>query len=63
MPLMTTDEIAAWLQLQPETIREMARTGRIPAIKLGRVWRFNRDAIGSWIEQQTLIQTDEEQKG
>ena len=37
MQLMTVDEIATLLQLQPETIREMARNERIPAIKLGRV--------------------------
>ena len=50
--LMTVAEIAALLQLKPETIREMVRRGQIPAIKVGRVWRFDQDAVRRWIEQQ-----------
>ena len=44
-PLWTVDEVAGYLQLQPETIRSMARRGDIPAIKLGKVWRFDKYAI------------------
>jgi excisionase family DNA binding protein len=44
-PLWTVDEVASYLKLQPETIRSMARRGELPAIKLGKVWRFNKIAI------------------
>ena len=44
-PLWTVDDMAGYLQLQPETIRSMARRGELPAIKLGKVWRFRKTAI------------------
>ena len=43
--LWTVEDLAEYLQLQPETIRSMARRGELPAIKLGKVWRFQRSAI------------------
>lgn len=44
-PLWTVEEVAGYLKLQPETIRSMARRGELPAIKLGKVWRFKQTAI------------------
>ncbi len=44
-PLWTVDEVASYLKLQPETVRSMARRGELPAIKLGKVWRFQKNAI------------------
>jgi excisionase family DNA binding protein len=44
-PLWTVDEVASYLKLQPETVRSMARRGELPAIKLGKVWRFQKTAI------------------
>ncbi len=39
-PLWTVQEVAAYLRLKEETVRIMARADRIPALKVGRVWRF-----------------------
>jgi excisionase family DNA binding protein len=44
-PLWTVEDVAAYLQLQPETIRSMARRGELPALKIGKVWRFQKQAI------------------
>jgi excisionase family DNA binding protein len=43
--LWTVEDLAEYLKLKPETIRSMARRGELPAIKLGKVWRFQRTAI------------------
>ena len=48
--LLTVDEVAKILRLKPETIRSMARRGDLPAIKLGRVWRFRRSSITQLLE-------------
>jgi excisionase family DNA binding protein len=56
-PLWTVEDVADYLQLQPETIRSMARRGELPAIKLGKVWRFQRNAIHSMILSQDLTNT------
>ncbi len=44
-PLWTVEEVATYLKLQPETIRSMARRGELPAVKIGKVWRFHKQAI------------------
>lgn len=49
-PLLTVDEVAKILRLKPETIRSMARRGDLPAIKLGRVWRFRSSSITQMLE-------------
>lgn len=47
--LQTVAEVAHRLRLQPETVREMARLGRLPAHKVGRVWRFEAAEIDRWL--------------
>ena len=52
-PLMTIEQVAQFLQLQPETVRTMARQGRIPALRVGRLWRFDRKQIEIWLAAQS----------
>lgn len=47
--IMTTKEIAEYLKLHEITICKHAGEGRIPAIRIGRVWRFDKEAIDKWI--------------
>ena len=47
--LWTVEELAEYLKLKPETIRSMARRGELPAIKLGKVWRFQKTAINEML--------------
>ena len=47
--IMTTKEISRYLKLHQITICKYAAEGKIPAIRIGRVWRFNKDVIDDWI--------------
>jgi len=47
--LWTTDEAAEYLGWVPEYVRQVARAGRIPALKLGREWRFVPDRLVEWV--------------
>jgi excisionase family DNA binding protein len=38
--LLTVEEAALFLRLKPGTVRKMARQHRLPALKVGRGWRF-----------------------
>jgi len=49
--IMTTKEMAAYLKLHEITICKYAGEGVIPAIRIGRVWRFDKDEIDRWIAQ------------
>jgi excisionase family DNA binding protein len=46
---MTTKEMAAYLKLHEITICKYAAEGVIPAIRIGRVWRFDKEEIDNWI--------------
>jgi len=49
--IMTTKELAKYLKLHEITICKYAAEGRIPAVRIGRVWRYDKDAIDKWIEE------------
>jgi excisionase family DNA binding protein len=47
--IMTTKEMSEYLRLHEITICKYASEGRIPAVRIGRVWRFDKDVIDEWI--------------
>ena len=47
--IMTTKELAKYLKLHEITICKYAAEGKIPAIRIGRIWRFDKEAIDRWI--------------
>ena len=46
----TVDEVAAFLKLNPYTIRRLVRQGKIPAFKIGGQWRFRKEEIDRFIK-------------
>jgi excisionase family DNA binding protein len=49
---LTTEQLAEHLQLRPDTIRQWARDGKIPRLKLsGKVIRFNVDEVDKALSQ------------
>ena len=49
--IMTTRELAEYLRLHEITICKHAAEGNIPAVRVGRVWRFDKEAIDKWISE------------
>ncbi len=49
--LLTVKQVAQYLQLKESTIYSWAQDGKIPAIKIGRTWRFRRADLDDWLEQ------------
>jgi len=45
-------EAAGFLKAHVETIRRLARRGEIPAFKVGKDWRFHKEALRRWSEGQ-----------
>ena len=48
--LLTTQEVAEFLGKSPWWIRENIGPLGIPAIKVGRQWRFDEDDVESWLD-------------
>ena len=42
-PLLSTSAVAKWLGVSARTICFWAECGEIPAIKVGRQWRFREE--------------------
>ena len=52
--ILTLEEVALYLRLKPQTIYKWAQERRIPAVKLGKEWRFRRSILDRWLNEQML---------
>lgn len=52
--ILTLEEVAHYLRLRPQTIYKWAQERRIPAVKLGKEWRFRRSILDRWLDEQML---------
>jgi len=52
--VLTPEEAAEFLQLSKYTVKDYARKGKIPAKKVGNVWRFSRQALLDWLNSSDL---------
>ena len=52
--LLTPQELAKYLKLNHTTVIRKANRGEIPAIKIGKQLRFDRDQVDKWLLQQTV---------
>ena len=50
--MLTAKDMQELLQVDRSTIYRMAEAGRIPAVKVGKQWRFPSDLINSWLSAQ-----------
>ena len=46
---LSVNEVSKYLKLPEETVYKYARDGRMPASKVGRYWRFDRDRLNDWV--------------
>jgi excisionase family DNA binding protein len=51
---MTTEEVLQYLQVNLRTVYRMIKAGSIPAVRVGRQWRFRRSDLDRWLESQRL---------
>jgi excisionase family DNA binding protein len=49
--IMTIGELAEYLKIPKSTVYKLAQEGKIPCQKVGRQWRFHREAIDNWIRE------------
>ncbi|MHC4553496.1 MAG: PTS sugar transporter subunit IIA [Planctomycetota bacterium] len=50
--IMTVQEVAEFLRVSERTVYDWATAGTIPCGKLGTTWRFKRDEVQKWVDQQ-----------
>ena len=48
--ILTIGETAEYLRLPVSSLYKLAQAGKIPCQKVGRHWRFRRQALERWLE-------------
>ena len=49
---LTTDEVLEYLQINLRTVYRLIKAGKIPAVRVGRQWRFRKTDIDAWLERE-----------
>jgi len=49
---MTAEEVAEVLRVPADNVRNLALTNKIPAIKIGNLWRFDKAKVFKYIEKK-----------
>lgn len=49
---LTTEEVLDYLQVNLRTVYRLIKAGKIPAVRVGRQWRFRKSDIDAWLESQ-----------
>ena len=49
--LWNEDDLAAAIGISVKRVQQLAREGLFPAFKVGRKWRFDPDAVRSWVKR------------
>ncbi len=50
--LISFDEARKYLGIAVPTLYLYARTGKIPALKVGRLWKFDKDELKNHLKKQ-----------
>ena len=52
--VFTLQECSQYLKIAESTIYLLARKGKIPSQKVGRNWRFSKEAIDKWLAGEII---------
>ncbi len=51
-PLLNLEEAAKVLGMHWKTLEGMARNRKVPALKVGKRWRFRLSSLNTWLENE-----------
>ena len=51
---LTTEEVLEYLQVNLRTVYRLIKAGKIPAVRVGRQWRFRKRDIDAWLDNQRV---------
>jgi len=55
--VLTIEDLAVYLKIPKSTLYKLVREGKIPSQKIGRHWRFRKEAIDRWLEATNVPAT------
>src|SRR5262245_2575702 len=54
---LTTEEVLEYLHINLRTVYRLIKAGKIPAVRVGRQWRFRKRDIDAWLDGRQGAQT------
>ena len=54
--LLTSKEASQTLKIHPKVLERMAKRGEVPALKVGKFWRYRATSLDAWINSR--LQSD-----
>ena len=52
--LLTIQDVAMLLKVSRQHVRKMVRAGLLPAVKIGRKWRIEKDYLKNFLEENMV---------
>ena len=49
--ILTVPEVAEYLRVSDAKVYRLVRQGRLPVVRIGKVWRFRKDLLDQWLTQ------------
>ena len=49
--VLTIEDLSTYLKIPRSTLYKLVREGKIPSQKIGRHWRFRKEAINQWLDE------------
>jgi excisionase family DNA binding protein len=50
--VLTIEDLAEYLKISKSTLYKLAQEGALPGQKVGRHWRFHREAVDQWLRNE-----------
>jgi excisionase family DNA binding protein len=57
-PLLNVREVAKLFGVNHSTLLRMARSGHLPGVKIGKLWRFRVSELNSWKTSGMIAKTE-----
>lgn len=51
--VLTIEDLADYLKISKSTLYKLAQEGALPGQKIGRHWRFHREAVDQWLRMES----------
>ncbi len=54
-PLLDSEQAAVLIGINPKTLQRYARNGEVPALRIGKLWRFRKSDLDAWIRSKVTF--------
>jgi excisionase family DNA binding protein len=61
--ILTVRDVAEYLRMSEAKVYRLANDRHLPAIRIGKSWRFRKDLLDQWLSQRTELGLKTENTG